>query len=195
MENAVPAKESAVVHRDVAAEQAIVRDNDVVADRAVVPEMRAGHEKIIVAEASRGIRGRSAMNRDVLADEVAVADLHRTLRALLETQILRRAANDCAVSNLVRRAQPDCAFNHDMRLHDRVRANFHLRPDQGIRSDLDVLAEAGAGIDDRSRSESSQRPHFFEAEIGEPALRRRADDDMIEKLDLQQFGCLTQAPR
>ena len=45
------------------------------------------------------------MNRDVLADDVAIADFDRAARARLETQILGQTADDRAVSDLVVRTQ------------------------------------------------------------------------------------------
>jgi hypothetical protein len=54
------------------------------------------------------------------------------------------------VSNLVIRSELNRAFDHYMRLHDAALADFHFRSDQSVGADLDIFAEAGAGIDDCS---------------------------------------------
>ena len=98
------------------------------------------------------------MDCDVLADDVSIADFDRARCARLETQILRPRADDRAVANLVRRTQSDRAFNDGMRLHDRARADFHLRADAGVGSDLHLLAEPRRRIDHRGRMNFHSTP-------------------------------------
>ncbi len=147
MENAAASKKRAVFHRHVTAEKTVVRDDHLVAEGAIMPEMRAGHEEIVVADAGRGTRGRAPMNGHMLANDIAVADFDRAASPGLETEILRRATDERTVSNLVIRPQANHAFDHGVRLDDSARSDFHFTADARKRPDLDVIAEACAGID------------------------------------------------
>ena len=65
-----------VAHLDVSAERRVVREHAVRADDAVVPDVRAGHEQVVVGDARHQLGlGRAAVDRAVLAERVAVADL------------------------------------------------------------------------------------------------------------------------
>ena len=90
----------------------------------------------------------------------------------------------------------DFSFNYDVRLHDRFLADRHLRPNNGKRPDLDAGAESARPdrqslsvivtlCSDRIDFSVSQHACFLEAEIAGIPFRRRADDDVIEQLDLQ----------
>ena len=64
--------------RDVAGELAGVGEDGVVADLAVVRDVHVGHDPVVVAEARDArVLHRAAVDRAVLADRVAVADLDR----------------------------------------------------------------------------------------------------------------------
>ena len=135
------------------------------------------------------------MNGDVLADDIAAADFDSAARPGPETQILRRAADDRAVPDEIIRPKPDRPFDDGVRLHDRSGPDLDFIADAGVGADLDPSRQPGRRTHDRGRNEFSQHAHFLEAEIGQPPLGRRADDKVIEQLDLEQLRRLAQASR
>ena len=68
----------------VAGERRVVGEHALAADDAVVRDVRAGHEQVVAANARDAlVLHRAAMDRDALADHVAVADLEtRRLAAI-----------------------------------------------------------------------------------------------------------------
>ena len=89
----VRAEDHPVADVHVAGELACVGEDGVVADLAVVREVHVGHDPVVVADArDAGVLRRAAVDGDVLADGVAVADLDRggLARVLL---VLRRRAD------------------------------------------------------------------------------------------------------
>ena len=108
---------------DVAAERRVVREHAVRADDAVVPDVRAGHEQIVAADArDQLILGGAAIDRAVLAEGVAVADL-QPRRLAVVFQVLRRGADRGELEDLVVAADRGRAVDHD------------VRPDPGARAD------------------------------------------------------------
>ena len=65
-----------------------------------------------------------------------------------ELNILRWRTDDRAVSDEISAADRDLAFDHHVRLHDRVIADCHLRPNKRKRTDLHILADFRIRIDD-----------------------------------------------
>ncbi len=77
----------------MAAERRVRTENRVVADAAVVRHVDVRHEDVAVADARRPTAAaRAAVDRDELAEDVALAD-HQVRLLALVLQILRRQAN------------------------------------------------------------------------------------------------------
>jgi hypothetical protein len=91
------------------------------------------------------------MNGHVLAYDITVADFDRAASPGLETEILRRAADDRAVSDVIIRAQTDGTFDHGMRLDNGARSDFHFTTDAGKGSDLDAVMKTRAWVDNSRR--------------------------------------------
>ena len=76
----------------------------------------------------------------MFANDIAMTNLDRAVRAALEIEVLRQGANNRPVADLVMAPQSHAALDHGMRLHDRSRPDFDLGSDAGVRPDLDFLA-------------------------------------------------------
>jgi len=111
MKDAGATKKCPVSDGNIAAKEAVIRYDDSVADLTIVADVRAGHEKVIVADARRRTGHSAAMNRDMFANRVPIPDLDRAARLRLETQVLWPAADDRTVSDSIAFAQPDSAFD------------------------------------------------------------------------------------
>src|SRR5207253_5760773 len=72
---AVAGEVDVVLQDAVAAEQGAVGQDAAVADLAVVGDVAAGHEEVAAADARGPRLGGAAVDGDVLAEDVAVADL------------------------------------------------------------------------------------------------------------------------
>ena len=101
-----------VLDRDVAAERGGVAEDGVVADVAVVRDVRVGHEHVVVADLGQPAAARgAAVDRDELADHVAVAD-HQAGRLPAELQVLRDQADRGERKDLVAVADLGVAVDH-----------------------------------------------------------------------------------
>src|SRR5947199_7630637 len=68
------------------------------------------------------------MNRTVFTNNVVIADLDLGFSFRRKRKILRRRANNRAVSDKIVGAHRYIAFNDHVRLHDRFIADYHLSP-------------------------------------------------------------------
>src|SRR5579862_5388749 len=105
-------------------------------------DMGVGHQKIVVADARLPRRGRAPMDRDVFAEDVAVADF-QTSRLAVVFEVLRRfAENDAAVRRVIaaqcQRAEQLCA-----RPNDASRTNADLAFNNDVWPDLGVVGDVG----------------------------------------------------
>src|SRR6266446_8096624 len=106
------------------------------------------------------------MNRDVLTNDVSVADLDPAARVGVEAQILRKTADDRAVPDKITRAEPDRAFDHGLRLHHRAGADFHLIADAGIGAHFHLLGQSRTGTNERGRMNVHSRPVSLKLKYG-----------------------------
>ena len=93
----------------MAAQQGVIGQRAMIGHMTVVRDVRAGHEVVAVADDGSSRFGRSAMDRDVLAEDVAVADFDAG-RFIAVLQVLRLLADDGVAVNLVvlaHRERPD----------------------------------------------------------------------------------------
>src|SRR3977135_3296536 len=106
------------------------------------------------------------MNRAILANRVARADLHRALDRWIETQILRDSADDCAVTNKIPGAHFHRSFDDDMGLDRPLLANHRAATDYGIRTNYNIRSELRGRIDDRCRMNLHRTPASLKLKYG-----------------------------
>jgi hypothetical protein len=114
MKDTTAAEKCSIVHANVTAEQTIVGDNHIVSNCTVVTEVRSGHQKIFVADYGRAPVRAPAMDGAVFANDVLIANFDPRFSFRRERKILRRRANNGAVSDEITSADDDFSFNHDM---------------------------------------------------------------------------------
>src|SRR6266487_3774842 len=98
------------------------------------------------------------MNRTVFTNNVVIADLDLGFSFRRKRKILRRRANNRAVSDKIVGAHRYIAFNDHVRLHDRFIADYHMWPDHRKRTDLDVGGDSRPGIDNSRRVTLQRTP-------------------------------------
>jgi hypothetical protein len=76
--------------------------------------MRTSHQKIFVADFGRAAVRTPAMDSAVFANDILIANLDPRFSFRRERNVLRRRANNCAVSDEITAANGDFSFNHDM---------------------------------------------------------------------------------
>src|SRR5438067_51153 len=154
------AEDRPVAHRDVAGELAGVGEDGVVADLHVVREMHVGHHPVVVAKArDADVERSAAVDGDVFADGVVVADLHRGVLAVV-LLVLRRRAERGEVEDAVIAPDADAAIAHDVGADPRAVTDLGVRADDAVGADRDAVAQPGAGIDDRARVDLRAQSHF-----------------------------------
>jgi hypothetical protein len=130
----------------MAGELAGVREDRLVADLAVVREMHVGHHPVVVtqprhADVERG----AAIDGDVLADGVVVADLdaRRLVGVLL---VLRRRADGGEVPDAVAATDARMSVDDDVRADPGALAHLDVLADDRVRADFHVLGKARAAM-------------------------------------------------
>src|SRR2546423_14854750 len=106
------------------------------------------------------------MNRDVLTNDVSVADLDPAPRVGVEARILRKTADDRAVPDKITHPEPDRAFDDGVRLHHRARTDFHLIADAGISAHFHRLGQSRTGTNERGRMNVHSRPGSLKLKYG-----------------------------
>ena len=145
------AEGGAVFHLHVAGERRSVGHDVVAAHLAVMGDVHVGHDPVPVAYAGHHPAAlRPAVERAVLADDVAVPDLQaRRLAAVL--LVLRCAAQGGERMDPVAFADPGRPFDDDVRADPRPRADDDPGADHAERPHLDVGLELGATVHDGAR--------------------------------------------
>src|SRR5208282_3220792 len=92
MHDAVARDERAVAELDPAGEQRAAGDDGRVADAAIVSNVRILHHEVVVAHDGNVAPLAAAMHRGMFAEDVSIADFHRTCAAGV-SQILRLVAD------------------------------------------------------------------------------------------------------
>jgi hypothetical protein len=149
MKHTTAAEECPVIHANVTAEQTIVGDDHAVSDHAIVTKMRTCHQKIFVADFCRASVRAPAMNRAVFANDILIANLNPRFSFRRERNVLRRRANNGAVSDEITGPDSDFSLNHDMCLHDRIVADHHFWSDRRKWTDFDIGADSRVRIENR----------------------------------------------
>src|SRR5205814_1151237 len=99
----------------LARELAGIGEDGVAADLAVMREMHVRHDPVVAADAGHsGVERGAAVDGDVFADHVAVADLDRSVLVGVFL-VLRRRADRGEMEDAVAPADAGTAVQHDMR--------------------------------------------------------------------------------
>src|SRR5258707_10416629 len=98
------AEECCIVHTHVPGQQTIVRDDDVVSNQAIVTDMRACHQEVLIADFGGAPLRAAAMDGTVFTNHVVVSDLDLRFSVRRERKILRRGANNAALSEEISKA-------------------------------------------------------------------------------------------
>jgi len=126
------------------------------ADLAVMREMHVRHDPVVAADAghSRVERG-AAVDGDVLADGIAVADLDRGVLAGVFL-VLRRRADRGEMEDAVAPADTRTPVEHHVRADPGALPQFDPGTDDRVRPDRDVCCELRTVMDDGG---GVNRPH------------------------------------
>jgi len=143
-----PADDGAVLHRHVTGHLHRVRDDHVVADRTVVCDVHVRHQEAALAHRRLPRGRRPPVDRAVLAQDGAIADLDPGLRPLV-LEVLRVVADHGSVPDLHARAELRVALDHDVRCEHAAVTQRDPRTDDRVRADGHVVAEMRRGIDER----------------------------------------------
>src|SRR5271168_1615346 len=122
MHHAVARDQRAVTDLDPAGKQRAARDNRAIADPTIVRRVRVLHEKVITADSCVIAARASAMDRDALAKNIAVADYDAAPLAAI-SQVLRVVANHSVRMDHVLGANFGVAQNRDVADQTCPRAN------------------------------------------------------------------------
>jgi hypothetical protein len=158
MESARSAEEGAIIYPDVTAEETIVRDNDVVPKLAVVSYVHTDHEEVLPPNDGRAVVRGAAMNRAMLANDVAFSNLHPASHLRFECEILGRPADDRTMSDQIPRAKPHASFEDGMGLNRAVVSNHDLGSHEDVGTNFHPLAELGSRFHDRCRMNAHSTP-------------------------------------
>src|SRR5258706_6021979 len=151
------ADDGAVVHGDMPRHLHGVGDDHIVADDAVMGDVHVRHEEAARPHRRLAGRGAAAVDRAVLPDDRAAADLDPRLLALV-FQVLGIVPDDRAVPDLHAVAHARVALEDGVRRDAAALAHRDPRADHAIRPDRNVRAELGGRVDERGPAEHLSTP-------------------------------------
>src|SRR5439155_20833147 len=143
-----PADDGPVLDGHVACHLDGVRDDDVVTDDAVVRHVHVRHQEAALPDRRLARRRRAAIDRAILANDGAVADLDPGLLALV-LQVLGVVPDHTAVADLHAGAESGVALQHRVRRDSAPLSDRHLGPDDRVRPHRYILGDVGRLIDER----------------------------------------------
>ena len=143
------ADDSPVLDHRMSCNHRRVRHDDTVTDYAVMCDMGIGHKQTVVADAGFLALTCSPMNRSTLTDGRTVTDEYIALFAF-KFQVLRLFAYRSALEYTAIPADAGPATDDYMRADLRSFPDLHILPNDGIRSDLNILSYVRPRMDNRS---------------------------------------------
>ena len=150
MDRRQPADHRVILDRHMARERRDIGHDDAMAERAIMRDVAIGENMIVRAYARDfAVTGR-AVNRDIFAKRVPVADF-RARDAAFPFQILRLQSNARERKNFISFSQLRVAINNDMRMKFTLLAQRDVFADHAVRPDLAAGAEFRLGMDDCGR--------------------------------------------
>lgn len=146
VDEAIAGDESPVVHGHKAGEEGAIGDDDPVSDTAIVAEMTMGHEQVVGADPGGVVISIGAMDGDMFAEGIVVADIDPG-EAAMKAEVLGGAADDAAGGEHVTGAGGGGPGEVDMRADLTVFAEGNVGVDDGVGPHDHAGVQTGAGID------------------------------------------------
>ncbi len=140
------AKKCFIAHLNVSSEQHVIRDYVVIAHGNIVREVNASHKKISFSDQCISACNGATMDGDIFTQGIATADHNTRLDGGIEMQILWVCANDRAPTNFATSANLGVAAQGDVAINVATISNLHGAIDDGIGSDVYIVADVGRGI-------------------------------------------------
>ncbi len=138
-----------ILHTDVTSQRSPIGENAVVTHHAVMCNVDTDHNKVSGTNAGDLIFASGAMDSHALADPVVVPDDQKTALTL-ELYVLRLASEGGMLKHGVPFAQSGVTFDHGVCRDLASGADYHLRLDDSIGSDLNIGCNFGLGADNSS---------------------------------------------
>src|SRR5665213_1689603 len=151
------AEDGVILDADVTGQRRVIGHDDMIADDAVMRDVRSHHEQAIIADPRDHAAARGAgVHGDVLADDVAAADLEARFLALV-FQILRRVTDRSEGKDPRAVAHRGTAADGDMRHELDILAELDPWPHHAERADFDRGRNFGARLDHGRRMNLGHR--------------------------------------
>jgi len=131
----------------VTGQERAIGNDDVVAQSTVVRDVTMRHEKVVRPDQRVLVAAIGAVHRDMLAENVVIADAQPCGRALV-LEVLRRITDDAACVKRIVRADRRQACKKDVRSDDACRADCHALVDDRIGADCDGRIQLRARMND-----------------------------------------------
>src|SRR5689334_16717616 len=129
MRTGKPAQHGIVADVDVARQSRDIGESRVIPHLAIVRDVHVSHDPVVVADArDPGVLRRAAVERAILPDGVAVADLQRG-RLPRVFLVLRRPSEHAESENAVLRSYAGSSLDHDVRTDRRALAGLNVLAD------------------------------------------------------------------
>ena len=145
MNAAVATNHDVVLDRDVAAQHGTVAHDNVVTQHAVMRDMTGREEDVVGSNPGAVAVVGGAVDRDVFAEDVAVANAEAGIAAG-ELEILGFSTDTGVRKHLAGLAQLRVAFDGRVVVQARAVAQSDTRADVSVRTDFDVGAEVRTGF-------------------------------------------------
>jgi len=142
MHEAIAGNERAVLHDHVPRQHSAAPDDHVVANHGVVPDVTLWRQQVVRTNDRVLRQGVRAIQGDVLAKDIMLADAQPRWRAT-KFQIHWRIADDTARVEVVVRANRRGTGEVNVRPDDAVRADFHPFIDHSVRTDANGGIQPG----------------------------------------------------
>ena len=145
-----PADDRVVLDGHVARERGDVGHDDVVAQHAIVRDVAVGQDVVVRTDARDFAVAGGAVDGDVFAEGVVVADF-RARDAALPFQVLRLQPDAGERKNFILPAERRVAVNDDVRMQFAAVAERDVFADDAIRADFAAGADLRLGMNDGGR--------------------------------------------
>ena len=138
-----PTDRGIISNRDMAGKRGRVRNHGVMADMTVMRDVHIGHQKVMIPDGGHtSTRLCPGVQRDVFSKNIMVTDL-QPRGFTFKLEILRSLTNRAEGEKMAAGPNRGSPIEHDMRVNTRLRADGHVRADNGVGTNRDPLAEPG----------------------------------------------------
>ena len=152
MHQGITAQCRPVLDRDVSSQGGAIGENGVIADETVMRDVGLRHDPVVVADTRQGFGlERAALNRDVFADRIAVADFDTGVVFGSGRLVLRNLAERCELKDPIALPDHHRSAQYYVRPDPIVVTDLDAGTDDAVRTDRDVVADPCRGIDDGRR--------------------------------------------